>query len=424
MKILIEPPRYNWEKLQRPEADHAEIEKKVEKIIDAVRKKGDKAVKKFSKEFDGVKLKTASVSDEEWSTALSGVDEKLANAIQVAAENIRKFHQAQLRNEERIETTPGIVCWRKNLPIEKVGLYIPGGSAPLFSTVLMLGIPANISGCKKIVLCTPPSPDGSIHPAILYAAKIAGITQVFKVGGVQAIAAMAFGTKEIPAVYKIFGPGNQFVTVAKQLVQKRGIAIDFPAGPSELLVYADRTANAAWVASDMLAQAEHGPDSQVICIVSDEMLVSLIEAELQKQIFDLPRKKIIEKALDNSFIIVLNNKQHAIDLINEYAPEHLILACQDAPVFAYNIYNAGSVFIGEHTPESIGDYASGTNHTLPTNRNARAFAGISVDSFMKKITFQQATPEGLEEISETVITMAEAEGLYAHANSVRIRINE
>jgi len=422
----------NWEEiLQRPAFDSSSLEKKVKKILDAVKNKGDKAVRKFTEEFDGVKLKNILVSDEEFSEAEKYVSEELRNAILVAKNNIEKFHAAQLQSPENIETMPGVKCWRKNVAIEKVGLYIPGGTAPLFSTLLMLGIPAMIAGCKKIIVCSPPTPlslgrgaGGEVNPAILYTAKLLGIREVYKIGGVQAIAAMAYGTKTVPAAYKIFGPGNQFITCAKQLIQKDGIAIDMPAGPSEVAVYADETANASFVAADLLSQAEHGADSQVILLTNSTDLSRKIKIEIKKQLEKLPRKEVAKKALEKSKIIIVKNDDEALEVLNAYAPEHLILSCKNANVLAEQVINAGSVFIGNYSPESVGDYASGTNHTLPTNGYAKSYSGVSVDSFVKKITFQELSREGLTEIGKIVETMAEAEGLRAHANAVRVRTNE
>ena len=348
----------------------------------------------------------------------------LKKAIIQAAENIEKFHAAQVTLPETIETMPGIQCWRKSVGIEKVGLYIPGGTAPLFSTVLMLGIPAKLAGCKQIVLCSPPNVEGTLHPAIIFAAKLVGVTHIYKIGGVQAIAAMAYGTRKVPKVHKIFGPGNKYVTCAKQLVQEDGIAIDMPAGPSEVCVYADDTANPAFVAADLLSQAEHGTDSQVLLVSASEELVNKVNVELEKQLELLPRKDIAAQALTNSKAIIIDEIKVAIDLINEYAPEHLIISCKDPMAIGDKIINAGSIFIGNYSPESVGDYASGTNHTLPTNGYAKAYSGVSVDSFVKKITFQKLSKQGLINIAKTVELMAEAEGLHAHKNAVTIRIQE
>ena len=423
MELIKYPEKNEWrDLLRRPAIDSLSLEKKVRKILENVKEKGDKAVKKYSKEFDGIKLKKLQVSDKEIKEADKLVADELKQAIRTAKSNIEKFHSTQLHDEDIVETMPGVKCWRKNIPIEKVGLYIPGGTAPLFSTILMLGVPAKIAGCKEIVLCTPPGKDGALHPAILFAASLVGVTKIFKVGGVQAIGAMAFGTETIPAVYKIFGPGNQYVTCAKQLVQQYGIAIDMPAGPSEVAVYADETADPRFVAADLLSQAEHGVDSQVLLVVNKESLVETIKGQLVTQLDKLPRKELAEKALDNSKIMLVNNDEEAIELLNEYAPEHLILSCAHADELADKVINAGSVFIGNFSPESAGDYASGTNHTLPTNGFAKAYSGVSVDSFVKKITFQKLNEEGLNSIGSSVVAMAEAEGLMAHAEAVKLRL--
>ncbi len=414
----------DWGKiLQRPVFDSSSLEKKVEKILNAVKKKGDKAVKKFTEEFDGVKLKNVLVTANEFAEAENLLSNELKAAITIAKNNVEKFHAAQLQPVEVIETMPGVRCWRKNVAIEKVGLYIPGGSAPLFSTLLMLGIPATIAGCKRIVVCSPPDKNEKLHPAILFVAQLLGIKEVFKIGGVQAIAAMAYGTETVPAVYKIFGPGNQFITCAKQMIQKNGIAIDMPAGPSEVAVYADETANASFVAADLLSQAEHGPDSQVVLITSSADSSRRIKTEIKIQLEKLPRKEIAKQALEKSKIVLVKNDSEAIEVLNEYAPEHLILSCANAEELADKVVNAGSVFLGNYSPESVGDYASGTNHTLPTNGYAKSYSGVSMDSFVKKITFQQLSREGLTEIGESVVTMAEAEGLTGHANAVRVRAN-
>jgi histidinol dehydrogenase len=351
------------------------------------------------------------------------VGDELKQAIQQAKKNIEKFHQAQLKVEEPVETMPGIKCWRKSLPIEKVGLYIPGGSAPLFSTILMLGIPAKIVGCKEIVLCSPPNKEGKLHPAILYAAQLVGATQIFKAGGAQGIAAMAYGTATIPRVYKIFGPGNQYVTCAKQLVQKDGVAIDMPAGPSEVAVLADDTADASFVAADLLSQAEHGNDSQSILVTTSAKLAAETKVEIERQLTSLPRKAIATIAIQNSKIFLVETIKEGIELINEYAPEHLIISCADDENIGEQIVNAGSIFLGNYSPESVGDYASGTNHTLPTNGYAKAYSGVSVDSFVKKITYQKLSKEGLKGIGKTVELMAEAEGLQAHKNAVTLRLS-
>ena len=426
MKIYNNPDKKDWnEILRRPAMDNASLEKAVGKILKSVKEKGDKAVRKYSKEFDGVSLRKLQVSDKEIKDAEKLLSDELKQAIRQAASNIRLFHEKQTNPVEIIETMPGVQCWRKSIGIEKVGLYIPGGTAPLFSTILMLGIPATIAQCNEIILCTPPSPQGEgrgeVHPAILYTANLIGISKIFKAGGVQAIAAMAYGTESIPQVYKIFGPGNQYVTCAKQLVQKDGIAIDMPAGPSEVAVYADETAVPSFVAADLLSQAEHGADSQVVLVGSSELVVGRVQEELILQLNALPRKEFAEKALENSKAIVVKGESEAIELLNEYAAEHLILSCANADAVAEKIINAGSIFLGNYSPESVGDYASGTNHTLPTNGYAKAYSGVSVDSFVKKITYQKLSEEGLKNISDTVIAMAEAEGLEGHAEAVRIR---
>jgi histidinol dehydrogenase len=423
MKTVKYPARENWkELLQRPALDNSELQETVRTVMTAVKNNGDKAVRQYSLQFDGIDQTDFLIDGDQICESAALIDEVLKTAIQQAATNIRLFHEKQVPAVEIIETMPGIQCWRKNVGIEKVGLYIPGGTAPLFSTILMLGIPASIAGCKEIILCSPPGKDGKLHPAILFAAQLVGITKIFAIGGVQAIAAMAYGTESVPQVYKIFGPGNQYVTCAKQLVQQEGIAIDMPAGPSEVCVLADETADAGFVAADLLSQAEHGVDSQVLLVTMNESFVDKINIKLQKQLADLPRKEMAAKALANSKAIVVNNITEAIELVNEYAAEHLIIACKDDAAIAGKIINAGSVFLGNYSPESVGDYASGTNHTLPTNGFAKAYSGVSVDSFVKKITYQKLTKEGLQHIGETVINMAEAEGLEAHANALRVRL--
>lgn len=423
MNILEFPERASWSTIiKRPAVDHLLLNEKVANVLNGVKKGGNKAVQQYTLEFDGVNLDSCTVTAAEIQEAINILDPKLKKAIETAAGNIRKFHLTQMNKELPVETMPGITCWRKWVGIDKVGLYIPGGSAPLFSTILMLGIPAEIAGCKQVVLCSPPDKNGKLHPAILYAANLVGIKQLFKIGGVQAIAAMAFGTETIPAVYKIFGPGNQYVTAAKQMVQQSGVAIDMPAGPSEVCVLADETAVPAFVAADLLSQAEHGPDSQVLLVSTSAQLIEGVNLSLISQIAELPRKDLAVKALQNSRAVLMNNMTDAVELVNEYAAEHLIIACSNANDIADQISNAGSVFIGNYSPESVGDYASGTNHTLPTNAYARMYSGVSVDSFIKKITFQQLTKEGLAAIANTVETMAEAEGLKAHAEAVRVRL--
>lgn len=423
MNILEFPERASWPEItKRPEADVVLLNEKVANVLNEVKLNGDKAVQQFTAEFDGVQLSSSIVSEAEIKEAIELLDPSLKNAIEIAAANIRKFHLTQINKELPVETMPGITCWRKWVGIDKVGLYIPGGSAPLFSTILMLGIPAEIAKCKQVILCSPPDKNGKLHPAIIFAANLVGIKHLYKIGGVQAIAAMAYGTETIPAVYKIFGPGNQYVTAAKQMVQQNGVAIDMPAGPSEVCVLADGTAVPNFVAADLLSQAEHGPDSQVLLVSTSAQLINAVNECLVSQIALLPRKELALKALQNSRAVLMNNLSDAVDLVNEYAAEHLIIACVNANEIAEHVSNAGSVFIGNYSPEAVGDYASGTNHTLPTNAYARMYSGVSVDSFSKKITFQQLTKEGLTAIAQTVETMAEAEGLKAHAEAVRVRL--
>jgi histidinol dehydrogenase len=423
MKTYINPPKSQWrELLIRPMADFSELESKVAAILKEVKLNGDKALLEFTKRFDGVEIPELEVSQEEIEKACIFVDKGLKHAISTAARNIEVFHKAQRYNFEPITVQDGVTCWQKALPIEKVGLYIPGGTAPLFSTVLMLSVPAKIAGCKEILLATPPDKNGNINPAILYAAQLCGVTRIFKVGGAQAIAALAYGTESIPATYKIFGPGNQFVTMAKMLVAKEGIAIDMPAGPSEVMVVADDTANPEFVAADLLSQAEHGVDSQVILVSNSTKMIERANAQIEKQLALLPRKAIAAKALENSKAIFLESPMDIVSLINEYAPEHLILSVSNYMSLAEQITNAGSIFLGNFTPESAGDYASGTNHTLPTNGYAKAFSGLSLDSFMKKITFQHITREGLNELGKTIELMASAELLDAHKNAVSLRL--
>ena len=422
MKIYKNTSRGSWQQLlQRPAIEYANLEEKINPILREVQKNGDKALRKFTAEFDKVDIEKFEVSEQEKYFALDQVDTNVFDAIKLAAENITAFHKKQLQVTEEIETMPGIICWRKSVGIEKVGLYIPGGSAPLFSTVLMLTIPAVLAGCKEIIICTPPSAEGKIHPAILVAAGYIGINKIYKIGGVQAIAAMTFGTETIPKVNKIFGPGNQYVTAAKQLVQKYGMTIDMPAGPSEVAVFADKTANPSFVAADLLSQAEHGSDSQVVLVTDHEPVIALVEKEIERQLPQLPRKDLAVLALENSKAFLVNSRKEAMDLLNEYAPEHLILCCDDPAELAEQVINAGSVFLGHYSPESVGDYASGTNHTLPTGGYAKTYSGVSVDSFVKKITFQYLSEEGLNNIAPAVEAMAEAEGLRAHAEAVRVR---
>ncbi|MBK6935938.1 MAG: histidinol dehydrogenase [Chitinophagaceae bacterium] len=423
IKVFTNPAIKSWSGIiKRPVTDTASFEKSVRKILKKVEKKGDQALHKYSKDFDRIKIKTFRAGKEEINGAAGQLTDELKTAILQAKENIFRFHKRQKEANKKMETMPGVTCWRRPVAIEKVGFYIPGGSAPLFSTVLMLAIPASIAGCKEIILCTPPAENGSIHPAILYTAQLCGIEKIYKVGGAQAISAMAYGTETIPKVQKIFGPGNQYVTTAKQLVQYQGIAIDMPAGPSEILVIADNSAVPAFVAADLVSQAEHGPDSQVILITISSSIAKEVKKEIKKQVNKLPRKKIALATLSNSKIIILKSIEEAIKLSNFYAPEHLILACEQAEEISKLVTAAGSVFLGNYSPESAGDYASGTNHTLPTNGYAAMYSGVSLDSFVKKITFQQLTKEGLQKISNTIITMASAEGLDAHKNAVSIRL--
>lgn len=422
MTVFLFPEKSKWQELvKRPVLDTSSLEEKIRPIIEDVRKNGDTAVRKYTLEFDRASPESMKVSDQESHFAINQINTALFDAIKLAATNITNFHQKQLYREERVETMPGVTCWRKNIAIEKVGLYIPGGTAPLFSTVLMLAIPAIIAGCKEIIICTPPSSEGKIHPAIIASANYLGIRKIFKAGGVQAIAALAFGTQSVPKVNKIFGPGNQYVTTAKQMVQKYGVAIDMPAGPSEVAVFADQSANASFIAADLLSQAEHGSDSQVILVTDHRPLIEEVKFALNDLLEKLPRKEFSEKALSNSKMVLVRDKEEAMDLLNAYAPEHLILACDDAEKLSIKVINAGSVFLGHYSPESAGDYASGTNHTLPTNGYASSYSGVSVDSFLKKITFQHLTKEGLNNIGDAVEVMAEAEGLSAHAEAVRVR---
>ncbi|MEI8073483.1 MAG: histidinol dehydrogenase [Bacteroidota bacterium] len=423
MKEIRYPSRADWPAiLARPVFDNSALQEKVQKVLGRVKLEGDKAVSDFTEQFDGVKVPDPIVSEQEFAEAAGLIPEELKNAIAIALANIRSFHAAQYVREYKIETMPGVFCWRKSVGIERVGLYIPGGTAPLFSTILMLGIPAKLAGCQQVILCSPPNKEGKLHPAILFAAKLVGIDKVYKIGGVQAIGAMAYGTETVPQVYKVFGPGNQFVTCAKQLIQQQGTAIDMPAGPSEVCVLADDTANAAFVAADLLSQAEHGADSQVLLVSTSEKLIAEVQVELVKQLNALSRKDLASKSLSNSTAILIADISEAIDLVNAYAAEHLIMSCTNAEKLSHLIINAGSIFLGNYSPESVGDYASGTNHTLPTNGFARAYSGVSLDSFVKKISFQQLTPEGLANIAPTVELMAMAEGLDAHANAVRVRL--
>lgn len=424
MELIKYPPKSDWTLLaKRPVLDVTTLFDTVRTVLDEVRSEGDAAVVRYEEKFDKVKLSALQVSEEEIEEACGLVSDDLKQAICTAKENIGKFHASQRFSGQKIETTAGVTCWQKAVAIEKVGLYIPGGTAPLFSTVLMLAVPAHIAGCKEIVLCSPPNKEGKIHPAILFAARTAGVSKIFKAGGIQAIAAMAYGTQSVPKVYKIFGPGNQYVTAAKQLVSLKDVAIDMPAGPSEVEVIADHTANPDFIAADFLSQAEHGADSQAMLVTASEEIVAPVIEAIQRQLSELSRKEITEKALQCSRIVVLKNEQEVIDFTNLYAPEHLIIQTANYTQIAEQIENAGSVFMGPYTPESAGDYASGTNHTLPTNGYAKAYSGVNLDSFIKKITFQEITAEGIKNLGETIQIMAGNEQLDAHRNAVTIRLN-
>ncbi|MBN1159409.1 MAG: histidinol dehydrogenase [Bacteroidales bacterium] len=423
MKIIRFPHKKTWtELIKRPVFDSRSVDKTVIPVLEAVKHQGDRAVLEYTRQFDDTELDSLVVDENEIVQAEKETDGELRKSIELAIRNIEKFHGSQKTGVEKIEIMPGVVCWQKPVPIEKVGLYIPGGSAPLFSTVLMLAIPARIAGCSEVVLCTPPGKDGRVHPAILFAAKATGVTRIFRVGGVQAIAAMAYGTASIPKVYKIFGPGNQYVTAAKQLVSRENVAIDMPAGPSELAVMADGRADPSFVASDLLSQAEHGADSQVLLITSSPGLIDRVIPEINRQMELLPRKDIARKSLEHSRLILMRNSREMVGLVNEYAPEHLIISTADAASLAEHIVNAGSVFIGDYTPESAGDYLSGTNHTLPTNGYARMYNGVNLDDFVKKITFQHITHEGLAKIGPAIMKMAATEKLNAHRNAVGLRL--
>lgn len=425
MQIFINPEKNKWKEiLLRPHINNAELKNIVSGILNEVKQNGDVALRNFSKDFDVVELGYLKVSQPEIDEALLMVDEELKNAIQLAKKNIEKFHFSQKEELKKVETTPGVICWRKSVAIEKVGLYIPGGTAPLFSTLLMLAIPALLAGCKEIVICTPADKKGTINPVILYVANLLGLNNIYKVGGAQAIAAMAYGTETIPAVYKIFGPGNQYVTCAKQLINSEGISIDMPAGPSEVAIYGDETSNSAFIAADLLSQAEHGVDSQVLLVAKSKKLIDAVQKEIDLQVETFSRRETIKKSLVNSRFIVIENLDEAFALLNEYAPEHLIIASDNADELSMKVVNAGSIFLGHYSPESVGDYASGTNHTLPTNGYARAYSGVSLDSFVKKITFQSLSKEGLNNIGHTVEIMADAEGLDAHKNAVLVRLKK
>lgn len=425
MQIIKYPSKENWaDILTRPTFDTTSLNDIVKNVLDDVKLKGDVALKEYGLKFDKVHVENLLVSSREFDEAESLVSDQLKKAINEAKANIEIFHSAQKLEIRKIETTAGVTCWQKSVGIEKVGLYIPGGTAPLFSTVLMLAVPAKIAGCREIVLCTPPDKNGNVNPAILYAAKVAGVDKIFKLGGVQAIGAMAYGTESVPKVYKIFGPGNQYVMAAKQLVSLRDVAIDMPAGPSEVQVIADASANASFVAADLLSQAEHGADSQVILTTTSEILINGVLSELEKQLAVLPRREFAEKALNNSKLILLQNEKEIIEMTNDYAPEHLIIETENYMQIAEQIVNAGSVFLGHYTPESAGDYASGTNHTLPTNGYAKAYSGVNLDSFVKKITFQEITKSGIQQLGQTIETMAENELLFAHKNAVTLRLKD
>ncbi len=425
MKLYNNPNKSEWsELLKRPTQTVDDIEAIVNTVFNDVQNNGDKAIAKYTAKFDGVDLDSNSVTKQEIEKASKSVAQDLKNAIKLAKSNIESFHAAQKTEKVELNTMEGVACWQEKRPIQKVGLYIPGGTAPLFSTVLMLAIPAKLAGCKDIVLCTPPNKEGKIANEILYAAQLCGVTNIFKVGGIQAVAALAFGTETVPQVYKIFGPGNQYVTVAKQIATKYGVAIDMPAGPSELLVMADESANAAYVASDLLSQAEHGSDSQVILVTTSKSFAESVNVEVEKQLKELPRKELAQNAIAHSKSIVVDSFETALDLIDEYGPEHFIVATKNDDYFVDNIGNAGSVFIGNYTPESAGDYASGTNHTLPTNGFSKAYSGVNLDSFQKSMTFQKISKVGIQNIGNAIELMAEAEGLQAHKNAVTLRLKD
>jgi len=425
MQVIRYPARESWkELLSRPQIDSSALHETVSRVLDDVRRQGDHAVRAYTLQFDKVNINDLEVSAEEIADAVGKIDPQLKQAIEMARRNIWKFHSEQQFESREIQTSPGVYCWQKAIAIEKVGLYIPGGTAPLFSTVLMLGIPATIAECREIILCTPPGKDGKIHPTVLYAAKVAGVHRIFKIGGTQAIAAMAYGTETVPRVYKIFGPGNQYVTAAKQLVSLKDVAIDMPAGPSEVEVLADDSAHPSYVAADLLSQAEHGTDSQSILITVSESLAEKVLVEIEQQLEQLPKAEYVRQSLKHSKIILVKTLEEAVEMTNEYAPEHLIIATRYYRGVAENISNAGSVFLGNYTPESAGDYASGTNHTLPTNGYAKAYSGVNLDSFIRKVTFQELSREGLTNLSNAIILMAENEELQAHSNAVKIRLEK
>ncbi|MFV0418754.1 MAG: histidinol dehydrogenase [Dysgonomonas sp.] len=425
MQIIKYPARTEWKKiLARPLFDVSSLNETVGNVLSDIKERGDKAVLEYEAKFDKVELDSLEVSQNEIDESENLISDELKDAIRIAKRNIEIFHSSQIFETRKIETTSGVTCWQKAVAIDKVGLYIPGGTAPLFSTVLMLAVPAKIAGCKEIILCSPPNKQGKIHPAILFAAKEAGVSRVFKIGGIQAIGAMAYGTESVPKVYKIFGPGNQYVMAAKQVVSLRDVAIDMPAGPSEVQVIADNTANPAFVAADLLSQAEHGADSQVILTTTSQSVIDRVLDEVERQLTQLPRRELAEKALNNSKLILLKDEQEIIDMTNQYAPEHLIIETSDYIDIAEKVINAGSVFLGHYTPESAGDYASGTNHTLPTNGYATAYSGVNLDSFIKKITFQEITKQGIRNLGSAIEVMAENEELFAHKNAVTLRLEE
>ena len=425
MEEFIYPKKEDWKALlARPTASYEELESLVSEVFLQVQKDGDKAVAAYTQQFDQIALKTTAVNESEIEHASSRVSDELKQSIQLAKANIEAFHKAQQTSTVAVETQPGVNCWQEKRPIQKVGLYIPGGSAPLFSTILMLAIPAQIAGCEEIVLCSPPDKEGNLPDVVLYTAQLCGVTKIFKVGGIQAIAAMTFGTETIPSVYKLFGPGNQYVTVAKQWATRYNMAIDMPAGPSELLVVADASASPAYVAADLLSQAEHGPDSQVILVTTEVSLLAKVQEEIKLQLAVLPRKEIAEKAIANSKMIAFASDEIAINFINQYGPEHYIICMEKEDLYVSSIQNAGSVFVGNYTPESAGDYASGTNHTLPTNGYAKQYSGVNLDSFLKQMTFQKISSEGIQNIGPAIEAMAHAEGLQAHKNAVTLRLND
>lgn len=425
MKMHVNPDKSVWTKLlERPQIENKTIDQTISIVFDEIKAMGDRAVKKNTLRFDKIELDGFRIEESEILEADNAVPRNLKSAIEIASNNIEKFHMAQREEVRMVETSPGVTCWRESKPIERVGIYVPGGSAPLFSTVLMLAIPARIAGCKEIVMCSPPANNGKIHPAILYAAKVAGVKKIFRIGGIQAIAAMTLGTETVPQCYKIFGPGNKYVTEAKRFAQLKGVSIDMPAGPSEVMILADQTADPEFVAADLLAQAEHGPDSQVVLVTFTESFCEKVITEIEKQLLATPRSPIATEALKHARFIVVFSHDTAVEMINYYAPEHLIINVEDEGKYLDDIINAGSVFLGSYTPESAGDYASGTNHTLPTSGYARAYSGVSLDSFVKKITFQRISPKGLQSLGPSIETMAEAEGLLAHKNAVSIRLKK